>query len=177
MSTMTLRVTDYRIQGENVNGFLSVYFRKNYMNLPKAALAIAFAVFLMAISWKGSKGPHFDLAALIVCLSLSGLTFFVFIPLVTWILTFCQLSMGKTAKIQRNIEITDTEVTSSTKLTRTTMTWAAVHDVRETRKTILLFTNKKCAFIIPKKAFASPEDAVHFFKFARSQWLRTKTSA
>ncbi|MBW8881671.1 MAG: YcxB family protein [Asticcacaulis sp.] len=50
--------------------------------------------------------------------------------------------------------------------------WNAVHAVTETRNTVLIFTRPNGALIIPKSAFASPDDAQAFYQAAESWWIR-----
>ena len=75
-----------------------------------------------------------------------------------------------------SIEISDSGITKSSEVTRIEIKWAGIYDVTETRKTILLFTNRKCALIVPKSAFASAEEATIFTTAARNYWAKIKLS-
>lgn len=53
--------------------------------------------------------------------------------------------------------------------------WRDFTDVVVTRKTVLLFTNRNCATIVPKSAFTTPAEAEAFAAFAHAQWTDARS--
>ncbi len=66
------------------------------------------------------------------------------------------------------IDKTTGDIASQTK-------WRDFTGIVVTRKTVLLFTNRNCAAIVPKSAFASPAEAEAFAAFATAQWAEAQS--
>jgi hypothetical protein len=73
-------------------------------------------------------------------------------------------------KPEQTVALSADGVTKHTLDTETTTAWRGVTVFVETRKTVLLFTGRNAAMIIPKSAFASSEDADRFTVAARHHW-------
>ncbi|ESQ85531.1 hypothetical protein [Asticcacaulis benevestitus] len=131
----------YKLKLENYNGFFKAWLKKNYVTKFKLLIVLAYAAFLAAIPWTNRGWAHFDIASIITCILFSALLVFVIIPLVTYLLTVAQYFSGGTSKKENSIEISSAGVVKSSDTTRIELKWTAIHDVIETQKTILLFTN------------------------------------
>ena len=65
------------------------------------------------------------------------------------------------------VTLNDSGVAAETGTSRAETRWSGVLKVRQNRSFIYLYCAEHAAHVIPKRAFASPDDAVRFFQFAR----------
>ena len=56
-----------------------------------------------------------------------------------------------------------------------TLEWSHVHEVVATKSSILIFTNRNCAVMVPKSAFATPDAADAFAQSAIRYWTDAKS--
>ncbi|HVV16908.1 MAG TPA: YcxB family protein [Polyangia bacterium] len=73
-------------------------------------------------------------------------------------------------KVEQTVSLSTAGLTKTLVDAETTTTWRTVTALVETRKTLLLFTSRNAAMIIPKSAFASGEEADQFVAAARHHW-------
>lgn len=73
-------------------------------------------------------------------------------------------------KVEQAVSLSSAGITKTSADNETTTEWRAVTAFVETRKTVLLFTGRNAAMIIPKSAFSSPGDADRFTAAARHHW-------
>lgn len=169
MSDVTYRV-DYYYRLKNLNDFMSVWFGKALFSRNRMLGFVALAIFLFATSQIGVSSFHFNWIILAITATFSGLLIYVLLPAVTWISTLLMLGLGKQRRLRRIIEITPEKLISSSEEMNVTMNWSAIHDVRSTTQTILLFTNRNCAFVVPKDAFETLAAANSFTDASTRYW-------
>ncbi len=64
------------------------------------------------------------------------------------------------------ITLTDNEVTEATDHNQLRCLWSSIHKIDEIRDHILIFINPGMAYIIPKRAFATPNQMREFYQMA-----------
>ena len=64
------------------------------------------------------------------------------------------------------VTLTDTEVSSATDHSQSRSLWSAIYKVDEMKDHILIYTSPGAAYIIPKRAFATPDQMREFYQMA-----------
>jgi hypothetical protein len=82
---------------------------------------------------------------------------------------------GGTMLGEHSLRFDSEGVSGKTAVSEGTIRWTGVLDIVETKKYFFMFVDTAVAFIIPKRAFASPADADQFFSTATSLWKAAKT--
>ncbi|MGN6423906.1 MAG: YcxB family protein [Asticcacaulis sp.] len=96
---------------------------------------------------------------------------YIITPVLTYIHGVTQFAFGKAVKVQHNLSISGEGVTKSSQLATVSIPWTSLYAIDETRSTILFFTNRRCAIMLPRTAFASFADSEGFLAAART-WFR-----
>ena len=189
MSPTTFDVT-YRVGFADMNAFFGAWQKRTWFDRTNRRRFLLFTGVILALTafsarpflkqiliwpfqqfWLNALyGAVFLLVSVLWCGCVAFVLTFFLSPLLTYctqLLTFAFGPMRKrTSRVRTSvagIDKTTGEVESRTK-------WHDIVAVVDTKKTVLLFTNRNCAAIIPKSAFASPEDAQAFATFAKAQW-------
>jgi len=185
MSDPVFDVT-YRVGIGNLNAFFGAWWKRTQFegtNLGRLGLYAAFvATFLIWSIWHyvfGGKatvgfaaGYLLILGCLIFISSLVAASVVVFIafPLLTYALQILTFAFGPMRKRTSHVRADPRGVNKTTGGVESHTKWRDFTGVVETKKTVLLFTNRNCAAIVPKSAFASPVEADAFAAFAKAQW-------
>jgi len=67
--------------------------------------------------------------------------------------------------------LTEEGLTESTAVGESRTTWAGVHRVEQNRDYIYIYTAPALAHVVPKRAFASPEQAERFYQLSQARRL------
>ena len=128
---------------------------------------------------KGSHGATlfwastvFCVIALVTGVIMAAIFVYAASPLLTYLLQAAAFMVTANSRPQRTIEISDTGISKST---GDSNSWSSIHEVVDTRSTVLIFTNRNCAVMIPKSAFATPSEAEMFATSAMTHWQATKS--
>jgi hypothetical protein len=136
------------------------------------------------------SAPHFWPAGLgiDVALAIFGLLFialtsgfvgfvivFVVGPPMIYITQALAFALGPLRKRTSHLRADASGIDKTTDNVESRTKWRDFADVVVTRKTVLLFTNRNCAAIVPKSAFASPAEAEAFAAFAKAQWAEAQS--
>jgi len=104
----------------------------------------------------------------------SFVTIYVLIPFGAYFVGIIQFTTGKMPKVSHALSITEEAVTKSSPLATVTVPWSALHAVDQSKRTIFFFTNRSCAIMIPKSAFASQQAAQDFLSAAKAYWQQAR---
>jgi len=169
MSNGNLTITGYRISAATYNSFFAVYLRRNLLRLPRFLWACAYTLLLMLIT---ASTHHFkvDVWDIITMSVFSFATIYVLIPFGAYFVGIIQFATGKMPKVTHTINITEEAATKSSPLATITVPWSALHAVDQSKRAIFFFTNRSCAIMIPKSAFASQQAAHDFLSTAQAYW-------
>jgi hypothetical protein len=55
--------------------------------------------------------------------------------------------------------------------------WSSIVEIEENEKLLYLFVNRKLAFLVPKRAFPSADEAAAFVNQAREYWTEARSGA
>ena len=172
--TGQVRRVEYRYNIRNLNDFMIAWIFGNFFTWQKMLGAAIVAAIISGITWLGDPS-RFKSTTLLGTLVLASAFYFIALPIVSWFATLLTLGLGKQRMTVRTTDITSAEIVSSALGTQVTMKWSAIHRVHITRNTILIFTNRNCAYIIPKSAFTTPEAADVFATAAQTYWQDSRT--
>ncbi|WP_303828010.1 YcxB family protein [Asticcacaulis taihuensis] len=173
MRNDNLTITGYRISAATYNSFFAVYLRRNLLRLPRFLWACAYTLLLMLIT---ASMHHFkvDVWDIITMSIFSFVTIYVLIPFGAYFVGIIQFTTGKMPKVSHALSITEEAVTKSSPLATVTVPWSALHAVDQSKRTIFFFTNRSCAIMIPKSAFASQQAAQDFLSAAKAYWQQAR---
>lgn len=85
------------------------------------------------------------------------------------LLNIIVLYFNKKFFYEKSIRLSDEGIQSLTKGAKSEFEWSYLSKVKATKKLILMYTDDQCAFIIPRDAFSSKDQADEFFNYASSQ--------
>ncbi len=189
MSEPVFEVT-YRVGMGDLNAFFWAWWKRtrfdkaNWKRFTVYALAIVGLLIFSLKSWISKSytvgfGPFFTVYitvffAVFGLLTALALTFVVG-PLLTYLLQLAAFAFGPMRHRVCHLRATNTGLEKTSKAVESQTKWRDFAGVVDTRRTVLLFTNRNCATIIPKSAFASPTEAEAFAAFAKAQWEDART--
>ena len=73
-----------------------------------------------------------------------------------------------------NYQLSDAGIRVETYVSKTDLSWAAIHRVSESRFAFLVFTRPNIAFVIPKRCFESTQSVAEVRKLFRADVQKTK---
>jgi hypothetical protein len=184
MSETVYEVT-YRIALGNLNAFFGAWLKRTWFdrtNWKRLGLhAVAFAIFFFWSIWHyvGGKTPigfsreHLLILGSIILIesviSAFAVVFIAYPPL-TYVLQLVAFAFGPMRTRTSHLKTTTAGVDKTTGDISSQTKWRDFAGVVVTRRTVLLFTHRNSATIVPKSAFASPAEAEAFAAFAKAQW-------
>ena len=77
---------------------------------------------------------------------------------------------------RHEVTISSSEIRETSSVSTGTWLWTAVPRVSQNRSYIYIYVQENMAHIIPKRSFASVEDAQRFYDSVRSAWLSAKAA-
>ncbi len=83
-------------------------------------------------------------------------------------------SRNKAVITEHELTLTDESVTEQTAYNRNEHFWRGIYRVAENGTFIMIYVSQHGAYIVPKRAFASPEKAREFYQYARARWEATR---
>lgn len=194
MTDENFSARDYKITFETFNGFFGAWLKRNLFIRHRFTVTLTFTAVLMiivAVTGRQMLGlminePNMLLWIKILELSLlfvleAMLSFvivaipvYILSPIVSYIWLAISFMIGPVRKRANTANVSVEGITKSYATYSHTTPWSAVYDLVETRKSLLIFTNRNCAMMIPKRAFETPEAAQAFFAAASTYWHRAK---
>ena len=187
-------IIEYKITIETFNDFFGAWLKRNLFARHRLKITALFAVALLVIAvvtgWRTFQlmiiEPNLPLwlkiSELVVFLSAEAVFAFLVVaipvyilsPIVSYLWLVLMFIIGPVRKRVNTAEISEQGITKTYEMHGHTTPWSAVYDLVETKKSLLIFTNRNCAMMIPKRAFSAPEAADAFFIAACTFWKRAK---
>jgi hypothetical protein len=177
MDDATTSLNGYSIKVSDYSAFYRAYLRHNYWTLSRCLWTVGYAAFLFFVVFASKPNHAMDWADMIIMTVLAISVSYIVTPVLTYIHGVTQFAFGKAVKVQHNLSISGEGVTKSSPLATVSIPWTSLYAIDETRSTILFFTNRRCAIMLPKSAFASLESTVSFLSTARSYLAQAKPHA
>ncbi len=176
-----LATAPYRIDFASYNAFVGAWLKRTYFtrrNLPRFLL---FAVLIAATSFWNSRGYADTIGMVILALisilgglALSAIVTYAIAPALIWLWQAIVYFTAPLPKRLQSARLNESGVEKAVGDERHLTGWNGIHDVVEVKKAILLFTNRNCAMIVPRSAFATPRAATVFFEMAETLSIRAK---
>lgn len=189
MTQTTFDVT-YRVGFAGMNAFFGAWQKRTWFDRTNRRRFLLYSGVILALAIFGARSflsrptfwPHhqlglnliygavFLLTSAIGCALVAFVLIFFLSPLLTYCAQLVSFVFGPMRRRTSRLRATATGIDKTTGSVESRTKWHDVTAVVETKKAILLFTNRNCAAIVPKSAFSSPEDAQAFADFAKAQW-------
>ena len=77
--------------------------------------------------------------------------------------------LRKQLGIDHTLELSESGVVATTGTRRQEVPWVAVHRVRQTRTSVLIYVSERAAHVVPKRVFRSLDEARAFYDFAAAK--------
>lgn len=189
MSEPVFEVT-YRVGLGNLNAFFGAWLKRTWFDRTNRRRYLLYSLgtlgllllgiypFISSSHFWPSGGLGIDVAfgafaILFLCLACGFfgfvLVFFVG-PFMTYVAQLLVFALGPMRKRTSHMRATTAGIEKKTGETESATKWREFTGVVVTRKTVLLFTNRNCAAIVPKSAFTTVAEAEAFAAFAQKQW-------
>ena len=184
MSTQSFDVT-YKIRLGNLTAFFAAWWTRSWLDkaswirfgIYAVALLVVFASPLWAFGlgkYTVGYAPGFIvfMAFFLVGAALATALVFTFLiaPLLTYAAQLASFALGSKRRQSHHLQATTAAVSKTIDDVETRTQWQGFTRIVNTKTTVLLFTSRNSATIIPKSAFASPAAAEAFATFAKTQW-------
>ena len=185
MSDSTFEVT-YRVGMGNLNAFFGAWWKRTWFDKTSwkrlGVYTLGIEALMLIGTWPTLTGQVVDasfntelrivlgVAELIGSLVFALPLVFVVGPVFTYLAQLTVFTFGPARKRASHLTATAQGIDKITGETESQTKWRDFTAVVETKKTVLLFTHRNSATIVPKSAFASPAEAEAFAAFAKAQW-------
>jgi hypothetical protein len=116
----------------------------------------------LSFGMKGATIVFYVIAIFLFALLLAAFLAFIISPAMIYIWQAVRFLIGPVGKYPQTLKASLEGIVKTVNETSHTTAWADVSDFVETKKTLLIFTGKNSAFIVPRSAFASDESAADF---------------
>jgi len=185
----------YRVGFDNLNAFFGVWLNRTWFDRTSRRRFLLYSLGILGLLLLGMypilSGSHFwpsdeiginaafgVFATVCLCLTCAFFGFvlvFIVGPFMTYGAQLLVFAVGPMPRRISRVRATTAGVDKTTGESSAVTKWRDFTSVVVTRKTVLLFTNRNCAAIIPKSAFASPAEAEAFAAFAKAQWTEAQS--
>ncbi|MDV6332612.1 YcxB family protein [Asticcacaulis sp. 201] len=188
---MDLSTNDFRIGFGAQSAFFAAWLRKNGFGKTARRRFLAYTgiVTLLMVFGIGANVPGLQsitytvvfvyillfIVSLIIGALFAAIMIFLIGPIVVWVWMAVSYLIGPWPKRTQRLRLTDTRVIKQVGESEYSLTWKEVFDLVETRKTLLIFTQRNCALIVPKLAFDTPEASQAFVAYAKARWMDAKS--
>jgi hypothetical protein len=189
---MNIKTNEYRISLCDQSAFLLTWLKRNWLGktnrqrfLLYTGIICLLMLFGMAPSYSqlfSGAGDYFVLLAIFMALGLAigsaimaAIMVFVLGPILIFVWQTISYPFGLMPKRIQTVSLSDSGLTKYVGETSSLLEWPAIFHLVETRTILLFFTNANCAMIVPKNAFATPENADQFAKAAQAHYASAKS--
>jgi len=187
MSQADLSATDYRIGFGTLNAFFWTWVKRNNFSKRKFIVTLNLAGLLALTAFlpigptpaKDYDAPPMPgIAILIFGLAfvlMSSIIVYVVSPLMSYVVQLFSFIFGPMRKRVNSIRIDKDGFHKTSNGEPNTLGWNQVHEVVATKSSVLIFTNRNRAVMVPKSAFATRETADAFAQAALTYWTDAKS--
>ncbi len=188
MNDPAFQVT-YRVGMANLNAFFGTWLKRTWFDRTSRRRFLLYWAIVTALIGIGLRSfiadKHMWQSDLVINLiggALGGIAFLLYSAVITFVLTqvlgppliylaqTATFAFGPMRKRVSRLRATPVGVDKTTDETESRTKWRDFTAVVETKRTVLLFTSRNSATIVPKSAFASPSEADAFAAFAKARW-------
>ncbi|ESQ79867.1 YcxB family protein [Asticcacaulis sp. YBE204] len=177
MTETHLSTEPYRLKAGDIASFCGVWAQRNRFNrISLIRFGVVFVVLIIIFAAGRSVMPEtypsdpvlIGVFYLLAAAFWAALISFFLQPLLIGGLQIVS-HLLKAAPPEQSVSLDETGFTKHQNGAVKTTEWTEVHDVKETARTLLIFTRPNSALIVPKRAFAAPENE-HRFVLAAQQY-------
>lgn len=190
MTDATLSSQDYKIGLGNYNAFFGAWLKRGFFTRQRLYLWFAVTVGIIGMGFYQMRGHlgtfsfvkhpglSFEIFLLGVSFVVGSLVYLLFSALIVYglsaLLTYVSqligFLLGSATRRPQTVTITPHAVTKYIGDASSTLAWSNIARVVATRRSVLLFTGRNSAIIVPKRAFDTPEAADAFAASAQHFW-------
>ena len=131
----------------------------------------------LPIWWKIPTFAFMAVAMLLFSFLIVAIPMYVLSPIVSYLWLVITFALGPVRKLTNTAEISQQGISKSFEQHNHVTPWSAVYDLVETKKSLLIFTNRNCAMMIPKAGFATIEQVNAFWSAAQNYWQKARAVA
>lgn len=170
-----LSTAPYRIDFASNNAFIGAWLKRNTFSRRSLGRFLLYSLMILCLTMFGShsviadmfghnsaRGVFLAAAFALISLIFAAILTYILAPAFTWLWQALSYAMGPLGKRHQTLRVTDTGIEKAVDNDRQMLPWDGIFDVVETKTTVLVFTSRNCAMIVPKAAFAAPEEATAF---------------
>ncbi len=190
MTDATLSSHDYRIGFGDFNAFFGAWLKRGFFTRQRLYIWLGMAAALSLLTLgtipvllsgmnKAQKLP-FQMDALFWCVMIAVfvLSCLIFSGIIVYLLTLpliyvVQLAgfiLGSIRRRKQSVALSSQRIAKTVDDAVSETPWSRVHSVTATRQTVLIFTSRNSAMVIPKRAFDTAEMAEAFAASAQHYW-------
>ncbi len=191
MSEPVFDVT-YRVGMRDLNAFFGVWWKRTRFDKTTVK---RFAVYGLAITimhiialrsfitqptfhnlaWDLALMAAMGVAALLLSAIYAFIIAFLLSPLIIYLAQLVIFIIGPARQRTIHLEVDTAGVEKTAGAIESQARWRDFSAVDATKETVLLFTGRNSATIVPKSAFATPAEAEAFAAFAQAQWREARS--
>lgn len=191
MTATDLSATDYKIGFGTLNAFFWAWVKRNNFSKRKLIVMLILAVLMALVAFlpmlpalvKDFHDSPFPLLLSGIFILFSGIVFvlmssiimYVLSPIMSYVVQVFSFVFGPMRRRTNSIRIDTAGLHKTSDGQLSEFAWFKVHEVVDTRSSVLIFTNRNCAVMVPKSAFATPEAADIFARSAVEYWTDAKS--
>ena len=191
MTDTDLSATDYKIGFGTMNAFFWIWVKRTNFSKRKLIVMLILAVLLAVTSFlpmvpalvKDFRDLPYPLLLVGILILLGGLMFvlmssiimYVASPIMSYAVQVFSFVFGPMRRRVNSIRIDKGGLHRTSNGEPSALGWNEVHEVVATKSSILIFTNRNCAVMVPRSAFASREAADTFAQGAVKYWTDAKS--
>ena len=182
----------YRIGFGNYNAFFGAWVKRGFFTKRRLFMWLGLAFVMMFFSiggvqlllsqinktgqmpagtFNGLFWGIMAVATIVTSLLFSAFIVYVLTLPVIYMLQVAAFLVGGLRRRTQGIAVSAQHVTKTVDEAVSETPWPGVHTIVSTRQTILIFTSRNSAMVIPKSAFDTPEGADRFVVAAQHFWL------
>jgi len=182
---------DYKVRFGTLNAFFWIWVKRNNFTRRKLVIMLILAALMTVLSgqpiisamWpdvvRGKISPLmicvFVVVMALTSIVMSSIIMYVVSPALSYIVQVLGYVFGPLRHRINTVDMDASGLHRPSVNGTGDLAWNKVHDVVATKSSILIFTNRNCAVMIPKSAFATPGAADVFAQSAIKYWTDAKS--
>ena len=193
MSDTSFDVT-YRVGLGNLNAFFGAWLKRTWFDRASRRRLLIYTAAIFALMTFALRSVATDrqmwnlglgldvlmgalmaLALLLTCAVMAFVLTCLISPFLVYLAQAVTFAFGPMRKRTSHMTVTTVGIDKTTGGIESQAKWRDFTAVIVTRKTVLFFTNRNSATLVPKSAFASPAEAEAFAAFAQAQWAEARS--
>ncbi len=191
MTETDLSATDYKIGFGTLNAFFWTWVKRNNFSRRKLVIVLILTAAMAVLgvmpiapqivsAFREGTVPlvlaaFFGVVMILMFMLMSSVIMYVVSPIMSYVVQVFSFVFGPMRRRTNSIRIDAGGLLKTSNGEPNALDWTQVHEVVATKSSILIFTNRNCAVMVPKSAFASRDAADAFAQSATRYWTDAKS--